>query len=627
MKTRLVTSIRCKPVGGQGAPIEHGVGLGGDGLEQAGVFQEGVKHEGRGAGGCSYPGEERPEHGLLQIRFGKELRVAFVQLEQVVDQVPAGAPLLLVVGDHDGGQLFHPFAGPPQPRRAQYQGGALPVHMDGEQASERGDQIVDVAGGGNAGGEHGHRLGDGGVAWLGESAGPVLADRHGAFRGPSAARPVWYRRRGHLILILREAQAPPFAVRCWPGQPSACSPLSRAFWMAAAASSVTHWRQTPGLLPSHQAAASAWLAWLSIRHITIDAYWSASRSHFRSMAATSGARTKRSGVRRDQKRCLVVGAGLAGRPALLAVGGLLQPDHVQEKGGGHAAVQVTKPRLASLVKLEQAAVQLRLRLGDDDVDMVGEPVPFDLGLVDRVTRPPLGTGNQPGPAAAPRGREQLPVPVILQILDAVQARIRLLQVGGDHERRLRQPAQALPQRNRLPGHRGFLPRLARVRQPQLHHHVNAAPPQSRDSRLRTTLHHTGRKPIALLHDVLGNTVLQQRAIPTKITKHNRGPRATRPGRTRQNRANHDNRRRQHHEPANPHHKPSPVPHPTPENPKTSPSIPHPRQQNPNPDPETPPLPEQHAGTETNTATSTTTAPRTAPHPPTTKHSAHQPPTA
>ena len=71
---------------------------------------------------------------------------------------------------------------------------------------------------------------------------------------------------------------------------------------------------------------------------------------------------------------------------------------------------------------------------------------------------------------------------------------------------------------------------AGVGQPQLHHHVAVSPPQGRDRRHRAAFDHAGGVSVALLHDVLGDAVLGQGAVPAQVVENDGVLRIARSGR-------------------------------------------------------------------------------------------------
>ena len=150
--------------------------------------------------------------------------------------------------------------------------------------------------------------------------------------------------------------------------------------------------------------------------------------------------------------------------------------------------------------------------------MVGEAVALDLCGVDDLTGPADDAGDQPRLAAGLGGREQLLELRVLEVIDAVEIRVFLLQVARNDERGLPVLTEALAERDDLAVGLCLVPGLVLVRQPDLHGDVRVAVAQTLEQGQRGSQHHVGRIVVAYLDDVLGDAVLDLCAGPVQVAE-------------------------------------------------------------------------------------------------------------
>ena len=221
---------------------------------------------------------------------------------------------------------------------------------------------------------------------------------------------------------------------------------------------------------------------------------------------------------RNQYRRILESTRLGSSPALAAVGGLFQPHEIQDQSGVVGAPLVSDPGIALLVGPVEVGVRSRAIAWVDDVHVVGQTIPDDLGGDVFLAGPSDDARDQAHLAPGLRGGEQLLELVVLQVFPAVQVWILLLQIGGNDEGGLPVLAQALAQGNDLVVTQGLVPCVHLVRQPYLQGHLTVSATEPLEERKGVPQDHIRRVAVPLFDDVLGNPILHLGASPGEIAK-------------------------------------------------------------------------------------------------------------
>ena len=170
--------------------------------------------------------------------------------------------------------------------------------------------------------------------------------------------------------------------------------------------------------------------------------------------------------------------------------------------------------------------------------MIRQSVGFDLRSIDTFTRPADDAGHQARLPTGLGGREQFLDPIFLEILDAIQFGVLLLQIRRDHECGLPVLAKAVANLDDLTAFQRLHPRALLVGQPYLHRYMGIAAAQALQQRKSCAEYDVRWVSVPLFDDVLGNAVLYLCARPVQITKddsffcHRRFHRRRRGGRRR-----------------------------------------------------------------------------------------------
>ena len=231
------------------------------------------------------------------------------------------------------------------------------------------------------------------------------------------------------------------------------------------------------------------------------------------------------GVRRqirmhgNQYRRILESTRLGSSPAIVAVGGLFQPHEIQDQSGVVGAPLVSDPGFALLVGPVEVGVRSSAVTRVDDVHVVGQTIPGDLGGDVFLAGPSDDARDQAHLAPGLRGGEQLLELVVLQVFPAVQVGIFLLQIGGNDEGGLPVLAQTLAQGNNLVVAQGLVPCVHLVRQPYLQGHLTVSATEPLEEGEGVSQDYIGRVAVPLLDDVLGDPVLHLGARPGEIAEH------------------------------------------------------------------------------------------------------------